>query len=87
MTQAFFIYYETYILRRLINFDYFYFDDTDKKIIIDEYKIIVQNQSLVDENERFSAVFKPVLSYVYTNKCIFFNGFVSFRLSDYMIIM
>lgn len=87
LTQAFFIYYEPYILRRLINFDYFYFDDTDKKIIIDEYKIIVQNQSLVDENERFSAVFKPVLSYVSTNKCIFFNGFVSFRLSDYMIIM
>lgn len=72
-------FYEPIILKNKLAYDYFYFNSADKKIILDEYNLLVKNK-----NNRLFQVIKQVNLYIKNNKSIVLNGFVNFRLANYL---
>lgn len=78
------LFYEPKIVRRLINFEYFYFDKPDKKVIFDEYKILINKFSDKDISEKNDIIVNEIVDYLKSHKSIVLNGFVTFRLPNYM---
>ena len=84
ITDCILIYYEPILIRRSINFNYFYFDDFEKKNIEE----ICYNYILIDEDNtlkfRKDEIWQIVLNYIIENKSMVLDGFVNFRLEDYL---
>lgn len=84
ITETILIYYEPVLLRKFINFNYFYFDNVEKEIIEQncyKYIILEENKTL---KYRRDEIFNSVIHYIYENKSIILEGFVNFRLANYM---
>ena len=80
-------YYEKTIVKRIINSNYFYFNDIEKKKIFD-----ICSETLLDtENLEFSSrkniVFISFLKYIIYNKALVLDGFINFRLKDNISIL
>lgn len=77
---------EKNIIRKIINSNYFYFNDIEKKNIFD-----TAIESLSDASEQFSDRNKPLfiafLKYIICNKSIILDGFLNFRVKDYLVIL
>lgn len=71
-------FYEPTLINKMISLNYFYFSDDEKKVIYDEYKLLIRKK-----NNRLKLINNSVLSYLTTNKSIILNGFVHFRLFTY----
>ncbi len=76
-------FYEEKIMKQLISYNYFYFDEYEKSKILeiciqtkdkDEYKKIVLEQEYIK---------KQVMLYIIEHKTIVLDGFIYFRLRDY----
>ena len=78
------IFYEHKKVRRLIQFEYFYFDRNDKKIIFDEYKILINKISNHEKKLKFNKINIPMKNYLKDNKSIVLEGFLNFRLREYI---
>ena len=78
------IFYEPKKVKRLIQFEYFYFDKNDKKIIFDEYKILINKISNYEKEFKFNKIYIPLKDYLKDNKSIILEGFLNFRLRDYI---
>jgi sporulation protein ytxC len=83
--------YEGPIIRKLLLLDYFYFDDPDLDIITDNCKSsLLQNDnktiSSIYENisDRKKYLWSDVLRYISFQKSIFLDGFITFRIKDYI---
>lgn len=83
--------YESLIVHKLLLINYFYFDDADLDIIEEDCKNILSNKNSSDvvsvQNEvidREHYLWADVLRYISYNKSILLDGFVAFRISDYM---
>lgn len=79
--------YEKSIIKRIINANYFYFNEIEKKKIFD-----ICNESLLDTQnseylDRKNIVFISLLKYILYNKNMILDGFINFRLKDYMYIL
>lgn len=79
-------YYEPKIIHNTINFDYFYFTDSEKE---DIFNI---TQAMLDENSSISSSRLNVLyhlchKYVEYNKAMILDGFINFRLKEYSSIL
>ena len=76
-------FYESILLKRYINFNYFYFDQFEKKLIEENcYKHIF----LEEENSlkyRKEEIWTSVLQYISSSKSMILDGFVNFRLDNY----
>lgn len=83
LTDCILFFYEPILLKRCINFNYFYFDDFEKKLIEENcYKHII----LEEENNlkhRKEEIWTCVLQYITNNKSMILDGFVNFRLDNY----
>lgn len=76
-------FFERKLIRRVINYNYFYFSSLEKKEIVDVAEDILQDDvSTRDEN--YFSVYYAILDYIKENKSIVLDGFVNFRLSNYM---
>ena len=84
IANAFIKFYEPIKVNRLIHFDYFYFDKNDKKIIFDEYKILIDKISNYEKELKFRKISVPLRDYLKNNKSIILEGFLNFRLRDYI---
>lgn len=84
ISKAIISYYESGLIKQFINRDYFYFDKCDKKVIFDEYKILAKKFSKAEYEEKTNIISKPLIDYLKTNKSIIVEGFINFRLPDYM---
>ena len=82
--NAIIIYYEPKLVKQFIGRDYFYFEKSDKKIIFDEYNILVNKLSKEEYTEKINIISKPLIEYLKNNKSIIIEGFLNFRLPDYM---
>ena len=78
------IFYEPKKVKRLIQFEYFYFDRNDKKIIFDEYKILINKISNYEKEFKFNKIYIPLKDYLKDNKSIVLEGFLNFRLREYV---
>ncbi len=84
LANAIIEFYEPKKVLRLIHFEYFYFDKADKKIIFDEYKILIDKISDYEKTLKFNKIFVPLRNYLTDNKSIVIEGFLNFRLRDYI---
>ncbi len=78
------IFYEPKKVKRLIQFEYFYFDKNDKKVIFDEYKILINKISNYEKDLKFNKINIPMKNYLKENKSIVLEGFLNFRLREYV---
>lgn len=73
-------FYEEKILKQLINYNYFYFDDYERKGILDNCIRTIEP----DEYIKNISQQKEVLEYFNENNKMVLDGFVYFRLKDYI---
>ena len=84
LTDCIISFYEPGLIRRALNFNYFYFDNLEKKSI---EEICYDSITLDDDNNfkyRKEEIWPSVLKYISDNKSMILDGFVNFRLEDYM---
>lgn len=84
LTDCILFFYEPILIRRIINFNYFYFDNFEKKLIEENcYKhIILEEHNIL--KLRKQEVWTCALQYISTNKAMILDGFVNFRLKPYL---
>ena len=87
ISNAIIIFYEIKKVKRLIQFDYFYFNKNDKKIIFDEYKILEKKLSDEEKNFKHNMISQTVNDYLKNNKVIILEGFLNFRLRNYIAFL
>lgn len=73
--------FEEAFINRIISHDYFYFDQDDTKIITNN----VLNS--LEYNKEFNCIYKSFYNYLNSNNKIVLNGFLTFRLKDYVQIL
>ena len=87
------IFYEKKLLSRLVNSNYFYFLDFEKKQIVDLCLDIINSDEFNDDSNqnikdsRKIAIKKGVYEYFRQNKQMILDGFINFRLRSYLKIL
>ena len=76
-------YYEPNLLKRIINFNYFYFDDFEKTLIEKNCYEFIEQDDHEKLKYRKEEIWICVLKYLLENKSIILDGFVTFRLPEY----
>lgn len=72
-------FYQEKIIKRIINTNYFYFDDFEKEIIYDNC-----NEFFLQEEEEIrETIFLAVKNYLEENRSIVLEGIVNFRMNEY----
>jgi putative sporulation protein YtxC len=84
LSTAILEFYEDKLVKRIINSNYFYFTDIEKKNILDTCINVLKNEDYVNFEDRQTSIFSSINSYISENKCILLDGFVNFRLNDYL---
>lgn len=78
------VFFEPFLIKRSLNFNYFYFDNFEKKQIEENcYTYIASNE---DDTLKFrkDEIWPNVLKYISENKAMVLDGFVNFRLENYL---
>jgi len=83
LTDAIIKFYQNKLLKRILEYNYFYFDNSEKKEIIRIAEEFIETDTISCEDNYFS-IYSSVLNYICSNKSIVLEGFVNFRLSNYM---
>lgn len=84
LTDCILFFYEPVLIRRTLNFNYFYFDDFEKKLIEEncyEHIILEEQNTLKHRREE---IWTCVLQYISNSKSMVLDGFVNFRLEQYI---
>ena len=84
ITDCILLFYEPILIRRNINYNYFYFENFEKKII--EQNCLSYITSSEDENLKYrkDEIYTNVLKYLFENKAMILDGFINFRLENYL---
>lgn len=83
LTDAILLFYEEKLLKRILEYNYFYFTPQEKKKILDFAKNFLDADTISKEDNYFS-IYYPILDYVKENKALVLEGFVNFRLQNYI---
>lgn len=80
------LFYERKILDKIIEINYFYFEDYEKEIIlkISEKIIEIQEANLEYKNEILKGL---IYEYFLDNKIMILDGFVNFRIKPYLDVL
>ena len=84
ISNAIINYYEQNLIKKIINYNYFYFDDYEKKIIQNNCLDTISNDENADLKYRKEEINVNVLNYIKENKILILDGFVSFRIPEYI---
>ena len=77
------LFYEKKLLKRILEYNYFYFNSLEKKKIVDIARDLIDDDTISKE-DNFFAIYYSVNDYLRENKSIVLDGFVNFRLQNYM---
>lgn len=83
LTDTIIEFYQEKLLKRILEYNYFYFTSSEKKKILGLAKDFIADDDLSSEDNYFS-IYYPFLDYITENKSIVLDGFVNFRLQTYM---
>lgn len=86
LTQCIFFFCEENIVKKLIKYNYFYFDDSEKKQIL-QTTVESLNLDATIYREKYELVFNSIENYIKEHRNIVFSGFINFRLKDYIEIL
>lgn len=85
LTNCILYYFEDILLKKQIDFDYFYFSELEKKQILN-----IASSLLDTEQEYFSRdnlIYNAVYEYIKSEKSMILGGFVFFRLYEYIKLL
>lgn len=83
LTDTIIAFYEKKLLKRILGYNYFYFDASEKKNMIDIAEDFIEND-LISKEDNFYSIYSAISDYIKENKSIVLDGFVNFRLYNYM---
>lgn len=83
LTDTIIHFYERKLLKRILEYNYFYFNPLEKKEIIEIAKTFIESD-IVSEEDNYFAIYYAVLDYIKENKSLVLEGFINFRLQNYM---
>lgn len=79
-------FYEPKLIRNTINYEYFYFTDIEKESIFNITKeLLIEETPIV--SSRLNVLYRLCYNYVKENKYMILDGFVNFRLKEYINIL
>ena len=76
-------FYEEKLLKQMLNYNYFYFDEYERLCICENCFNIMENEEEREIKNREEIIQNAVFSYVEENKSMILDGFVYFRLKEY----
>jgi putative sporulation protein YtxC len=85
LTRCIMFFYEKKLLKNIINYNYFYFNDIEKQKILDNCITLFNEQDTY--KEKYNSIYNAVHSYTLEHHSIVLNGFVNFRLYEYHNIL
>ena len=80
-------FYEKDIIKHIINSNYFYFTDIEQRKIFDIVKEYLYNGEFAESYIRKDSIVISCVEYFSNNKSAILDGFVNFRLKDYIKIL
>ena len=83
LTDAVIKFYQEKLLKRILEYNYFYFSLPEKKIILQIANDFIEEDTITSD-DNFFAIYYAILDYIKQNKSIVLDGFVNFRLQNYM---
>ena len=84
ITDTILKFYKEKMIKKIINFDYFYFEEYEKKIIIQNCCEIIESSEYEQMSKEKEYIHEAVLQYVIENKSMILEGFVNFRIKEYI---
>lgn len=84
LSNAIINYYEQNLIKKIINYNYFYFDDFEKKLIENICYDTISNDENDDLKYRKEEINVSILNYIRENKTLILDGFVNFRVPQYI---
>lgn len=76
-------FYEKKLLKRILEYNYFYFDASEKRSILGIAEDFTK-KDLLSREDNFYSIYSAVSDYIKENKSLVLEGFVNFRLYNYM---
>ena len=76
-------FYEDKIIKKMIGFNYFYFEEFEKAKILDNCFEIMQEEDYKQNEEKEDIIKKQIIKYLRENNRMLLDGFICFRLKDY----
>lgn len=80
-------FYENTIFQKLLDYNYFYFSSPEKKKILSHCQKFLQDGSNIENNIRKEHLYLSILEYVSSHKSMILDGFVTFRLKNYLKVL
>lgn len=77
-------FYKEKLIRQIINYNYFYFEEYEKDIIQSNFKNVVESKEYGELDYGNNYIYEAVLKYIIENKSMVLDGFVTFRLKEYV---
>lgn len=87
LSSAIIDFYEKDIIRHIISSNYFYFTDIEQRKIFDIVNNYLYNNELVESYIRKDSINISCIEYFSNNKSAILDGFVNFRINDYIKII
>lgn len=81
ITETILEFYEINIIRRILSFNYFYFDEIERRKIGEICIESLKNNKVKNRNK---TIYNKVRKYVEKNKSMILDGFVTFRIKEYI---
>lgn len=78
--------YEKKLLKKCINRNYFYFEEYEKEILLKISLKIIKLQE-TEFNYKTDIITEIIYDYLITNKAFYMEGFINFRLKEYLEIL
>lgn len=86
ITEVILEFYEEKLIKQILDYNYFYFDDYERVRICENCIELIENSysEKLQEKSREEIMQNAVFQYVKENKSMILNGFIHFRLKNYM---
>ncbi len=84
MSNLIIYFYESTLIKKILKRNYFYFSDFELESILKNCKLILENE---DSNHKNDLIYLSVFDYVTNNSYMNLDGFVQFRLKDYLEVL
>lgn len=78
---------EEELVKRIIIQNYFYFNINDRKDILNIYYDIISDDFTYLFDKKFNCLFNSFFDFISCNKYIILNGFINFRIKEYLSIL
>ncbi len=77
-------FYENKLIKEIINFNYFYFEEYEKNKIFENCIDILETMGKEEKNKKEKLIYDEILKYIKEKKSMILDGFVRFRLKEYV---